>query len=169
MADKGTVKTQGTELYTVDALSSSVAVVLKFACPTGITGLGGAKDQVEDTCLDDLVDKTFTGGLGNPGQVSVPFNFIPQNGSHQILFDLKEAAEVLPWMIGLSDGYGQAPTLGSDDTLVPPDAPLRTSALFDAYVSDVNIDIATNEIVRGTLTLQRSGPVEWFWNGPYSA
>lgn len=169
MADKGTVKTQGTELYTVDALSSSVAVVLKFACPTGITGLGGTRDQVEDTCLDDIVDKTFSAGLGNPGQVSVPFNFIPQNGSHQILFDLKEAGEVLPWMIGLSDGYGVAPTLGSDDTLVAPDSPLRTSALFDAYVSDVNIDIATNEIVRGTLTLQRSGPVEWFWNGPYSA
>ena len=169
MADKGTVKTQGTELYTVDALSSSVAVVLKFACPTGITGLGGAKDQVEDTCLDDLVDKTFSAGLGNPGQVSVPFNFIPQNGSHQILFDLKEAGEVLPWMIGLSDGYGKAPTLDSSDKLVPPASPERTSALFDAYVSDVNIDIATNEIVRGTLTLQRSGAVEWFWNGPYSA
>jgi hypothetical protein len=165
---EGVVKTQGSELWTVDSLSSSVASVLKFACPTGITGLGGAKDQVETTCLDTQEDKEFTAGLGNPGQVSVPFNFIPQNGSHQILFDLKEAGDVLPWMIGLSDGT-TAPTLDTDDTLVAPVSPLRTTAGFNAYVSDVNIDIATNEIVRGTLTLQRSGAVTWYWNGPYSA
>ena len=70
---EGVVKTQGTELFTVDALSSSVASVLKFECPTGITGLGGAADQLETTCLDTVGDKEFTGGLGNPGQVSVPF------------------------------------------------------------------------------------------------
>jgi hypothetical protein len=168
MAIKGTVLTQGTMLYTVDALSSSTASVLKFACPTGITGLGGAADQIDDTCLEDLTDKTFKRGLGNPGQVSVPFNFIPENGSHQILFDLQEAGEVLPWMIGLSDGT-TAPTLDTDDTLIAPASPLRTSLGFDAYVSDINIDIATNEIVRGTLTLQRSGPVVPYWNGPYSA
>jgi len=169
MADKGTVKTQGTELYTVDALSTSTAMVLKFACPTGVTGLGGPKSQINDTCLDDLEDETFKAGLGSPGQISVPFNFIPRAGSHQILFDLKESGELLPWMIGLSDGYGEAPTLDSDDQLEVPASPLRTSATFDAFVSDVNIDIATNEIVRGTLTLQRSGPVTWHWNGPYSA
>ena len=168
MADKGTVKTQGTELYTVDALSSSTASVLKFACPTGVTGLGGPKSQINDTCLDDLEDETFKAGLGTPGQVSVPFNFIPQAGSHQILFDLKESGELLPWMIGLSDGYGVVPTIDSNGNLEPPPPPRRTSALFDAYVADVNIDLATNEIVRGTLTLQRSGPVQWFFNGPYS-
>lgn len=161
----GTLKTQGTELFTVDALSSSVAEVLKFACPTGITGLGGAADQLEDTCLDNTTDKTYKPGLGNPGQISVPFNFIPSNVSHQILFDLKEAGDVLPWMVCLSDGT-TAPTLDSEDQLVPPAAPLRTSIGFNAYIADVNIDIATNEIVRGTLTLQRSGPVTPYWNGP---
>lgn len=162
----GTLRTQGTELYTVDKLSSSVAAVLKFACPTGITGLGGAADQLDDTCLDALVDKTFKRGLGNPGQVSVPFNFIPTNGSHQILFDLLESGDLLPWMIGMSDGYGIAPTLDAEDALVPPPAPQRTTLAFNAYVADINIDIATNEIVRGTLTLQRSGPVTPYWNGP---
>lgn len=164
----GVVKTQGSELFTVDALSSSVAAVLKFECPTGITGLGGAADQIETTCLDTEGDKEYAGGLGNPGQVSVPFNFIPRSGSHQILFDLKEAREVLPWVIGLSDGTG-APTLDSNDGLIPQPSPQRTSLKFSAYVSDLNIDIATNEIVRGTLTLQRSGQVIPYWNGPYSA
>ena len=160
---EGVVKTQGTELFTVDALSSSVASVLKFECPTGITGLGGAADQLETTCLDTVGDKEFTGGLGNPGQVSVPFNFIPRSGSHQILFDLKESAEVMPWVIGLSDGTA-APTLDSNDELVAPAN--RTSFGFQAYVADVTIDLATNEVVRGTLTLQRSGAVVPYWNGP---
>jgi hypothetical protein len=159
----GTLKTQGTELFTVDALSSSVAAVLKFACPTGITGLGGAADQLEDTCLDDLVDKSYKRGLGNPGQVTVPFNFIPSNGSHQILFDLKDAGDVLPWMVGMSDGVSP-PTLDSNDDLAAPAN--RTSIGFNAYVADVTIDVATNEIVRGTLLLQRSGAVVPYWNGP---
>ena len=165
---EGVVKTQGTELFTVDALSSSVASVLKFECPTGIIGLGGAADQLETTDLDTVGDKEFTGGLGNPGQVSVPFNFIPRSGSHQILFDLKESAEVMPWVIGLSDGTG-TPTLDSNDDLVPQASPARTSIYFKGYVADLNIDIATNEIVRGTLTIQRSGSPVPYWNGPYSA
>lgn len=161
----GTIRTQGTELFFVDAFSATAAVVVKLACPTGITGLGGAADQLEDTCLDNTTDKTYKRGLGNPGQVSVPFNFIPSNVSHQILFDLKESGDVIPWMIGLSDGTA-VPTLDSNEQLVPPAAPQRTSIGFDAYIADVNIDIATNEIVRGTLTLQRSGAVRPFWNGP---
>lgn len=163
----GVVKTQGTHIYTVDTLSSSVAAVLKFACPTGITGLGGAKDQIESTCLDATEDKEYIAGLGNPGQVSVPFNFIPKHSSHQILFDLKESGDVLPWMVCLSDGTA-VPTLNTSEQLVAPEAPKRTSLSFKAYVADVSIDIATAEIVRGTLTLQRSGPVIPHWNGPYS-
>ena len=162
------VKTQKSELFFVDALSSSAAAVMKMVCPTGITGLGGAADQLETTCLDTVGDKEFTGGLGNPGQVSVPFNFIPRSGSHQILFDLKESAEVMPWVIGLSDGTG-TPTLDSNDDLVPQASPARTSIYFKGYVADLNIDIATNEIVRGTLTIQRSGSPVPYWNGPYSA
>ncbi len=164
----GVIKTQGTELFTVDTLSSSVATVLKFECPTGITGLGGAADQIESTCLSTVGDKEYEGGLGNPGQVSVPFNFIPRSGSHQILFELKKSRQVIPWLIGLSDGVA-VPALDSNDELVAPASPLRTSLGLRGYVSDLNIDIATNEIVRGTLTIQRSGEVVPHWNGPYSA
>ena len=66
------VKTQKSELFFVDALSSSEAAVMKMVCPTGITGLGGAADQIETTCLDNEEDKSYARGLGNPGQVSVP-------------------------------------------------------------------------------------------------
>ena len=160
---EGVVKTQGTELFTVDALSSSGAAVLKFACPTGVSGLGGAADQIDKTCLDALTDREYEQGLGNPGQVTVPFNFIPSHTSHQILFELKELGTVLQWMECFSEAQ-TPPTLDSNDELVAPAG--RTTAEFQAYIADVNIDVATNEIVRGTLLLQRSGAVEWHWNGP---
>lgn len=155
------VKTQGTELFFVDDLSSSVAAIVKVTCPTGVSGLGGAADQIESTCLGDLVDKSFVRGLGNPGQVSVPFNLDPQALSHQLLFDLKDAGTTISWLAALSDGTTQPTVIDSNDEITPPAG--RTSFGFLAYVSDVNIDIATNEIVRGTLTLQRSGVVTPTW------
>lgn len=157
-----TVKTQGTKLYFVDTLTSSNPSVIELACPTGITGLGGAADQIETTCLGATVDKTYTRGLGNPGQVSVPFNLIPSAASHQLLFELKEAGTTVNWLACLSDGVAAPTTLDSNDRIVPPND--RTSFGFDAYIADINIDVATNEIVRGTLTLQRSGSVTATWN-----
>lgn len=159
----GVVKTQGTELFFIDTLSSTVAAIVKLACPTGITGLGGPADQIEDTCLDNTTDKTYQRGLGTPGQVSVPFNLIPRDVSHQLLFDLKDAGTVIKWLTCLSESTTD-PTLDSNDAFDPPAD--RTSFAFDAYIADVNIDVATNEIVRGTLTLQRSGAVVPTWYTP---
>lgn len=153
-----TVKTQGTHLYFLNKLESTAALV-KLTCPTGISGLGGACDQIDSTCLDDTDDRQYVAGLGNPGQVSVPFNLHPNDASHQVLFDLKEAGDMLGWIICLSDGTA-APTL-ADDEITPPTS--RTSAQFRAFIQDVNIDMATNDIVKGTLTLQRSGKVTWNW------
>jgi hypothetical protein len=150
------VKTQGTELFFVN----SSAVVL-LTCPTGITGLGGPADQIDSTCLSDLEDRKYTRGLGNPGTVSVPFNMHPDATSQQALFTLKAAGTTVNWMVCLSDGT-TAPTVDTDDMLVAPAG--RTSFGFDGYVSDLNIDVATNEIVRGTLTIQRSGAITEYWN-----
>lgn len=156
----GSVKTQGTHLFLIDTMTSSDPSILKFACPTGVSGLGGPADQIDDTCLDATDDRTFVGGLGNPGQVSIPFVYKPQQASHQILFDLKAARENLNWLVGLSDGVA-APTLDSNDQFNQPAD--RSGFEFIAYIADVNIDIATNEVVRGTLTLQRSGAVVPFF------
>ena len=153
----GTVATQGTEIFVIDNITVPLTpAILKIACPTGITGLGGARDQIEDTCLDTTGDKTFKAGLGNPGQVSVPFNLIPREGSHQKLFNFKDDGGVMSWVVCLSESATD-PTLDTDDTFILPAT--RTAIEFSAFVADVNIDVATNEIVRGTLTLQRSGDV----------
>jgi hypothetical protein len=153
----GTVKTQGSHLYFADeSVSASDPELIKIACPTGVQGLGGAKDQIESTCLDTIGDKEYVAGLGNPGQVTVPFNLIPREHSHQILFTLKTNGETLHWILCLSDG-ANTPTIDTDGGITAPAD--RSSFEFDGYVADVNIDVATNEIVRGTLVIQRSGDV----------
>ncbi|MEN9903703.1 MAG: hypothetical protein RLZZ555_268 [Pseudomonadota bacterium] len=153
-----TVKTQGTELFFADSTATTPAMV-KLTCPTGITGLGGAADQIDVTCLDATTDRAFTRGLGNPGQVSVPFIMKPTDASHQRLFALKESGDTLNWMICLSDGSAD-PVYASGSLTAPTG---RTSIAFSAYIADVALDIATNEVVRGTLTLQRSGAVTPTW------
>lgn len=156
----GVVRTQGTELFFADrsvtAGGSSDPELLKVACATGITGLGGATDQIDSSCLDTVGDKEFVSGLGNPGQVSVPINFIPTNVVHAALLQLKQDGTVLDWVIALSDGATD-PTISSDGVIAVPSD--RSTIRFTGYVSDFNLDIATNEIVRATLTIQRSGNV----------
>ncbi len=152
----GVVKSQGTELFVIDTISATAAALVKMVCPTGIQGLGGPRDKTETTCLDTTDDKTFVAGLGNPGTVTVPFNFVPRDGSHQALFDWKAAGTNMKWVACLSESATD-PTLDSDDEFVLPTD--RTTIEFEAFVSDVNIDIGTNDIVRGTMLLERSGAV----------
>lgn len=147
------IKTQGTNLYFVDS-----GAVKTMTCPTGITGLGGSRDQIETTCLNDTDDKTYVSGLGNPGQVSVPFVF-ENVADHKLLLALHDSGAVTDWMIGLSDGT-TTPTVVSGQLVM---ANTRSSASFDAFVADINVDFATNEVVRGTMTLQRTGTVAWTW------
>lgn len=145
----GTLKTQGTRLF----FAFSDSEILKVACPTGINGLGGAADQVENTCLDST-EREYVRGLANPGQVTVPINFIARSAAHQALLALQDSGETISWMIVLSDQTGSPSTLDSESRLVSPGA---TTVEFLGYVSDLNLDIGINEIVRGTVTIQRSG------------
>lgn len=148
------LKTQGTHLFVINT-STGTSSVMKITCPTGITGVtSGARSQIDVTCLDATDDMVYAGGLGSPGTVSVPFILDPQEASHQALFDLKTTGDKVQWLIGLSDGVAP-PTIDVDNEFVLPTD--RSTIEFTAYVADLDIDISTNEVVRGTLTLQRSG------------
>lgn len=149
----GTIKTQGTRLF----FAVSESAIHKVACPTGATGLGGAADQIDTTCLDST-EREFERGFPNPGQVTIPINFIPRSASHQALLDLREAGTTISWMIVFSNQDGSPTNVDSNGHL---DSPGATTAEFLGYIADLNIDVATNEIVRGTLLVQRSGEVDW--------
>lgn len=153
------VKTQGTELFFVDR--SGTAALVKMTAPTGIQGLmTGSRDQIETTDLDDTTDKTFIAGLGNPSQITVPFVLETDAASaHRKLVTLKGTGEMVDWIACLSE-TATDPTLTLGEITAPT---TRTSFVFEAFVADLSIDVATNEVVRGTLVLQRSGAVTVTW------
>ena len=155
---QGVLKTQGTRLFfaSPDAASSSDpdgVVIYKVACPTGVSGLEGAVNQIDTTCLDSAVMEKVA-GMEDPGEVSAPFNFIPTSFSHQALFDLRDSRTLCSWMVVLSDQSGSPTAVDSNGRLVSPGP---TTIEFLGYISNITLDLATNEIVRGTLTVQRSG------------
>ncbi|TDB26375.1 hypothetical protein ATCM_01055 [Stenotrophomonas sp. ATCM1_4] len=160
-----TVLTQGTELFFVDTITTpGTPRLVKLNCPTGITGMGGgAPSQISTTCLGNKVGETSKPGLNQVASLSVPYNFKPTRISHRLLTKMQESKQVFHWMACLSDGV-DPPELEADGTLTAPEG--RTSIEFDAYVATNTLDIATNEIVRGTasLTQQAEGQV-FHWNG----
>lgn len=160
---EGVIRTQGTRLYFADPTSASSSdpdgVVIRYvACATGITGLGGQSPQINTSCLDSAEDE-FQAGRNSPGQVNVPFNVIPRSAAHQALIDLDEAKTVISWMVVLSDAQLTPPTSVDADSRLVSAGP--TTVEFLGYVSDLQIDVQDNEIVRGTLVLQRSGAKVW--------
>lgn len=153
---EGVVRTKGTRLY----FAYSATEILKVDCATGITGLGGAGTQIDKTCLDSE-ESEYERGMKDPGEITVPINFIPQSAAHQALMDLDDSGNLISWMVVLSDQPAAPTSLDSDGRLVSPGP---TTVEFMGYVANVELNInGANEIVRGTLTIQRSGPRNWTW------
>lgn len=149
------IRSQGTKLFFVDPDSG---LPVSVTCATGISGLGGAADQIDTTCLDNTTDRTYERGLGNPGQVTVPFNIHEGDVSHETLFALQASGETIGWRIYASSLGVAVPTVDSAGLLEPVSG--VPSLGFEGYVSDVTVDIASNDIWKGTLVIQRSGSID---------
>lgn len=149
------IKTQGTHIYFVDSTGSE-AVLHKLTCPTAASGLGsGSTDEIDTTCLDSSV-KTFTLGLSDSGEISIPYNLDLTDNSHLALYDVYNSKVATPFCIALSDGT-EAPTLDSNGDIVAPSD--RSSFIFSGLVKMPATDIATNEILRNTMSVRVSGAV----------
>ena len=148
------ITTKGTQLY-VRLTNSNGYTMVKVGCPTGLTGLGGAASQVDDTCLDDA-EMQYKPGMPNPGQMTVNLNFDPSVVSHQELWDLFNAQTVVTWAVGWSDGKDIPPTVNaSTGVLSFPNT--RTFVSFDGYIADLPLDFAINSLVKSAMSVQRSG------------
>lgn len=155
-------ETKGTHLYFVDTATTTDPTVTQLTCPTGITGVnGGTKDRIDTTCLSETgAFRTYIGGFADASEVSVPFILYKGDGSHQALFLLQQSGDVIGWMMGLSDA-ASVPTIDTDFALVTPED--RTTFAFNGYISNLTIDAATNEVIRGTLTIQVTGSTTPHW------
>lgn len=144
------VRTKGTELWLLKP--GSTPEIVKIGCPTGISGLGGAKSQIETTCLDSE-EQEFVAGFAQPGAITVNLDFDPAKISHQELWGLSESGDEVTWVIGFSDGT--APPTATGGSLTFPAT--RTYIEFQGYVSDLPLDFALNDVVKSTMQIQRSG------------
>lgn len=151
----GVIETKGTRLFFLNS-SGSPQDILKVACATGISGLGGAADQIDITCLDSEEAESRP-GFKRPAVVQVPVNMIFRSAAHQAILDLEESGEVVDWMIVFSDNPTAVPTEAAG-LLVSPGP---TSVRFQGYVTDTDLTIGNNEIVRGTISIQRNGAKVW--------
>ncbi|RYH16105.1 MAG: hypothetical protein EON54_28415, partial [Alcaligenaceae bacterium] len=106
--------------------------------------------------MDNLID---------PAAVEVPFILHPDDNSHQKSFELKKTKRKLQWVVALSDGAADATVTAGQ--LVQPDG--RTSIAFVASIANLGLDIATNDAVRGSMTLQKAGGETIKWKTPVGA
>lgn len=129
---------------------------VQIGCPTSISGFGGSKSQIDETCLDSE-EMEFGPGMATPGAITVNLNFDPTVTSHRELWDLFENDQVRRFAIGLSDGATSiVPTFDSACTASFPST--RTFFEFDGYVSDFPLEFSLNANVTAAVTVQRSGP-----------
>lgn len=148
------IKTQGTQVYIIDPGASGGPAILNIECAISVEGLGGSRDQIDITCLEDAA-RSFEGGLISPSTVTLNLNFDPQNESHVRLHELYEAGTKFDMAIGFSDGTA-APTIGTDGMF---DFATSRSYLAtnDTYVSDFPLSFAQNAVVTSAVALQLSG------------
>lgn len=154
------VKTQGSQLYIIDADATGGCAVMAVECAVSLSGLSNPREQIDVTCLESDT-RQFEGGLSTPGTLSVTVNFDPKNESHYKLYELwRSNAGNFKAAIGYGGPVNTDPTLDSSCDFVFPAT--RTFVEFEGYVADVPLEAALNSVWTSTIAIQISGPYTVF-------
>lgn len=153
------IKTQGTNLYTIDPDDGSV---IEVGCVTSIDGIDVTVEQVETTCLNSL-ERTYVAGLGTPGTATFGINFDTEDASHVRLLELKNAGTDLQWAIGWSQDPDTAPSSVQDSAgewvFAEPLPTSRGWLLFEGFMNSFPFSFAQNAVVTSTVGIQVSGGI----------
>jgi hypothetical protein len=142
------MKSQGTSLYLIDPSNREL---IKVGCATSVTGISGSRDQLEDTCLEDLISRSYKAGLESPGNAQFTINFDVADESHVDLNEIEASGAVAHWAIGWSDGSAP-PTVDTNGQF---DLPTTRSWLtFDGYISNLPFDFGLNKLVTSQIGVQ---------------
>lgn len=147
------IKTKGTELFFIYPYSGGYSVV-KFGCPKGIQGLGGAKSQIDETCLDSL-EMEFGPGMGSPGAITVNTDIDFSKVSHQDIIIMDRDDDKVTWIVGFSDGTAAPTVNGTTGVVTYPST--RSYVSFLGYIADLPLDFSINSNVTSAVSIQRSG------------
>jgi hypothetical protein len=147
-------KTQGTQLYIIDPEASGGAEVLTVQCAISISGIDGAREQIEITCLEDIA-RAYESGLITPGTMSVTIQPDSTNASHIRLHELYVSGTKFDAAIGWGNGTA-APTVDSADEFEFPNT-RDFIEMKDTYVSNFPFNFELNAVVTAEVTFQLSG------------
>jgi hypothetical protein len=129
------VKTQGLKLQL--GSTASPQTFTDLANITNLTGLNsGQSSEIDTTDFDSENFREFVRGLADGGQVTVNIKWDPDLSTHQTLFDLNRSGATRQWRVVLVQG---------------------TIYEFNAFISNLGIDFAIDDIVRATMTLRVTG------------
>lgn len=124
--------------------------------------MGGAKSQLDTTCLDDI-EMRKSPGMKDPGALTVGLDFDPAKVSHRDLIEMDEDDTLTTWIIAVGDGTG-LPTVDSTGLVTFPAT--RTFIEFEGYIADVPLEFAINTNIQSSVSIQRSGPKTFHWKTP---
>lgn len=145
------IKTAGTRIFVRDPSDDTIVAIL---CVTSIDGIDETVDEIEVTCLEDLV-RRFQSGLKSPTSFTFGIQTDPSDPTHARLIALKDSGVNTDWIIAWP-GEG-VPTLDVDGSLVLPDT--RTFTLLEGYISSFPLSFGLNDVVRSEISVRLSGPV----------
>lgn len=148
------LKTQGTQLYTIDPESGEV---IEVGCVTNIDGIDTTVEQVEITCLAEQV-REYMAGLATPGAATFGINFDPRDETHVRLHALKVAGATLQWAVGFADGTADpAAVVDSDGERIFDISDDRSWILFEGFMNSFPFSFQQNAAVQSTVGIQVSG------------
>ena len=146
---------QGTQLYFLDPDGNGGnGAVVKFDCAKGIGALSAPHATTDGTCLEDTDGLTNLPIFGQPGSTNIIVDWDPRIPSHIRVDQLYQSRTTVHWVIGLSDGAGIPPTVGSDGFDLPN---TRTWREFEGYVNDMPVDHQTNTYYNAQIPIQLAG------------
>lgn len=152
--------TQGTQLYFLDPDGNGGnGSIVKVDCAKGISPLSAPRAQEDDNCLENTDGPRSRPIWGSLGTATINLDWDPRIASHVRIAQLYETRTTVHWVIGLSDGAGIPPTVGSDGFNLPD---TRTWREFEAFVNDMPIDHQTNTYYSAAIPLQlaaQPGPI----------
>lgn len=148
------IKTQGTDLYTIDPETHEL---LDVGCITSITGIDTSIDQIETTCLN-YTSRTYEAGLATPGTATFSIYIDPKNPVHVRMLELKNKGAQMKWAIGWSESPQTAPTVTTSNNETDFVLPLARSWLvFEGYMNAFPFTFDQNTMVTSEIGIQVSG------------
>lgn len=149
------IKTQGTQLWMVNTATTSVEIgnITSFSPPSP------QADEIDVTNLASAA-KEFIQGLVDYGEGTFAIN-LTSSAAHQALISGAQAGTTRQFLIGLSDGTDNAPTVSGSafGTL----ATTRTFIKFSGFIKAVPIQGDTNSVLKATVTVRNSGQPTFSW------